>query len=235
MSTKKQNVRGGTKTLALVSVMAMAVCGASPAFAANMLTNGSFETPVMTTNSWYILQAADTNYLTGWTYSAPGDSYALHINGKGPGGTATVIGPQDGTECLELDFGTSAGNVYIEQTLTGLAVGTSYSVEGYYAWLHRGGSEHGHFKVSVSGIGDILPSTLVSNDTQWTLFSVPFTATATSQTLRITSLGLNGGQQTGLDNISVNPVPEPVLGGLALAGLLSVLGRGRRRVLPRKP
>lgn len=234
MSTKKQNVRGSAKTLALVLMVAVALCGASPVLAANLLTNGSFETPVMTTNSWYILQAADTNYLTGWTYSAPGDSYALHINGKGPTGAATVISPQNGVQCMELDFGTAAGNVYIEQTMTGLTVGTSYSVEGYYAWLHRAGSEHGHFKVSVSGIGDILPSTLVSNDTQWTLFSAPFTATATSQTLRISSLGLNGGQQTGLDNISVNPVPEPVLGGLALAGLLAVLGRGRRRVLPRK-
>ena len=233
MSTKKQNVRGGAKTLALVSVVAMAVCGASPALAA-MLTNGSFEDPALTTDSWYIMTAADT-HLTGWTYSAPGDGSALHINGKGPGGAATVIGPQDGTECLELDGGTLAGNVYIEQTMTGLTVGTSYSVQGYYAWLHRAGSEHGHFKVSVLGIGDILPDTLVSNDTQWTLFSAPFTATATSQTLRIASLGSYGGVQTGLDNISVNPVPEPVLGGLALAGLLAVLGRGRRRVLPRKP
>jgi hypothetical protein len=191
------------------------------------IANGSFESPTIATNSWLVL-AADDPSITGWTYEAPLSGASLLINGHG-NGSVTILGPQDGNQFIEMAGGnTGHGPVYIEQTVTGLSVGTQYNVIGHYGWDHRPGAEHGRFKVTLVGTGDLLPLTVANNDQAWTQFDLPFTATATSHTIRFTSLGTNFGQQVALDNISVTPEPS-LASVLAISGVIFGTGRVLRR------
>lgn len=207
--------------LAFAAAMVSVAAGAQAAF-----INGSFESPALAADTWHLL-AADDSTLSGWTVETPLDGAGILINNHGPTGI-TVLGPQDGNQFLELAGGnTGHGPVYIEQTITGLSLGGEYHVTGYYGWDHRPGAEHGHFKVSVVGIGDILPSTVANDDTQWTLFNAAFTATGTSHTVRIESLGTNFGQQVALDNISISAVPEPSIAGIAMIATAAIIRRRR--------
>lgn len=207
-------------SLVLVAILVHLCTGVMAHGQSNLFVNGSFEAPALASDSWQVLTASDSS-ITGWTWSAPSAGYGLLINGHGPGGTATILGPQNGSQFLELDYGTAGGNVLIEQTVSGLTSGGLYNVNGFYGWDHRSGAEWGHFKVSVVGVGDILPNTLVSNDLQWAQFSAPFTAPGTSATIQIISLGLNGAQQTSIDNVSLfAAIPEPGTAGLVMASLL---------------
>lgn len=190
------------------------------------VVNGSFEDPAIASNSWQGL-AVDDPSLTGWTYESPLDGASMLINGHGVS-NLSVLGPQDGNQFIEMSGGnTGHGPVHVEQTLAGLNIGAQYNVIGYYGWTHRPGDEFGHFKVTLVGTGDLLGPTTVNNDQAWTQFNLPFTATATSHTIRFSSVGTNFSQHVGLDNISVVPEPSAIV--LAMGGGLLCVGRTLRR------
>lgn len=189
--------------------MILLVCAGGVAHS-TMLLNGSFEDPGLAVDAYsYSVPSG----ITSWT-AVGGDVYL--VNGNGLNAT---IGPQEGSQWLYMGGG--SGATYVEQTVTGLSVGGSYKLEGFYGWPGRPGSNPGGFKIVLDGFGDILPLTYTSSPATWTAFSAPFTATAVSATIRIHSMSGSAGEQEAFDNLSIGAVPEPaVLSLLAFGGLL---------------
>lgn len=205
--------------MAAIGLLFMIGLGVGSVAHGAMLTNGSFEDPVMSVNSY------NATPITGWT-TVEGSGAVFLINGDaGWGGTLV---PQQGSQWLYLQSG--SGSTYVEQTVTGLTVGAAYSLDGFYGSPGRNGVT-GSFKISLVVGGNILTETYVPPNVNWTAFNAPFTATSGSATIQIISMSGAGGM-VGIDNLTLNggPVPEPMTIGLMATGLL-LLGGGRKRRL----
>ena len=112
----------------------------------------------------------------------------------------------------------------ISQTINGLIFGSSYIVSGDYEYI-SGSSTDPSFGVALDGV--YLFETAVPADLNWHSFSFDYTATSASTLLSLSSQ-LNGtGVSYGIDNISVEAIPEP--SELALATLAGFLLGFRRR------
>jgi len=181
---------------------------AAPAFGQNLVTNGSFETPVYPNGvNWPVP-------VTGWTI-APDSGFEVWTN-SGPAA--------DGAQFLELDVTTCDT---ISQTLTTVS-GLRYRVR--YAYSARPGVADNRVEVrwngqlissaSANGVGLTNPS--------WTYYSAEVQATGVSTALTFANVDACDGVGSFLDDVSVTEVePVPALGGgglLALAALLAIVG-----------
>ncbi len=133
--------------------------------ATNLLTNGSFE-----------------NGATGWTGNT-----GVEVNNLL--GQYGVPAPPDGTYFVEVEGSNTPGAPsYIEQTFT-TVVGQTYVVSlSAITRTDVNVQDRGAFSINGVEIGQF------TTDTSWKDYAVSFTATSTSSTLQITSLGsLSGG------------------------------------------
>ena len=173
---------------------------ASPVLAANLISNGTFETPNVGAGN-YPQYASGSTAITGWTVdSTPADGVSLMASG--------VITVNDGTQILQLTGG--AGNVYsagggIHQTITttsnqiynlsiDVASRQNNSVTGMFSF---GGQNHA----------------LIVSSTTFTTLTWSVTATNTNPVIDIIGSSSSSSAQLIIDNVSVTPLAGPVNAG----------------------
>lgn len=222
------------KVLAVTAVVGLAL-GAAPVHAANMITNGSFETPVVPATSFTNF-ANGSAAITGWTVTGP----EVSIVGGSFGQNGVSFHAQDLNQWLDLT-GFNANSIEGVSQSVATTVGNQYQLS-YYIGNTTGGGIFG----SSSMVNVRLNGTQTFSDTNsavnatgltWQQITHTFTATTASTTLAF----LNGDPITdnsnGLDNIVLTDlgpstlVPEPdtyamLLAGLGLVGWVVARRRG---------
>jgi hypothetical protein len=221
---------------------------ATPA-SASLVFNGSFESTTLT-GAGQVLFNGD---VTGWTTSTsvplgflyfPGTQNAQLTDQFGTnnfqlwqGITHTIPNTSpDGGNFLALDAAPSYQGSF-SQTVSGLHVGSNYKLTFYQAAGQQNGftgATTEQWKVTFGS--QSLLSTLQNNPSHdfqpWTLQTMTFTASATSQVLTFLSQGTPDGLPPfvfldGVNLVEVTPEPSTMaLGGIGLLGLIAF---GRRR------
>jgi choice-of-anchor C domain-containing protein len=201
----------------------VASVSASAAVPTNLLTNGSFEATVVSSNPGYSTLGASTSLLPGWTINS---------------GSVDIVGnywnAQDGINSVDLSG--SAAKGVISQAFSTTA-GQSYNVS---YWLAGNPDDAVKLKTGTVSVGNQTQgfsfdaTGKTHTNMGWIEKSFSFVASGSSSTLSFASnqLNTNGSLSSwgpALDNVSVSAVPEPETYAMLLAGLASVSLIVRRR------
>jgi hypothetical protein len=180
---------------------------AIPATAQNFVANGTFDTFVPsngTGGSW----TSSTIGTGGWTATGgnPTAHFILNENGFSP-------------------------DPRIEQTLTGLTVGQTYTVQGDY-------QIHTALGNPANSFGVLIDATVIlqlgNPGEAWTPFSTSFVATSTSHVLALEAERNDSDHSYLIDNIGVfTAVPEPATWALIALGMggVSLMGWKQKKRL----
>ena len=211
-------------TITLQAVLVMASLAAGGLAHANLLTNGSFElgTFIPDPNDTQTFTAGATT-MTGWTTVG---NFVSRIGATNP----FLLSAQDGSFFLDLTgyhTGTPFGGV--TQTVA-TTPGQQYELSFYLgSYTARWGGPPVSILASAGGTSQTFTDSASTRSSTWTRETLAFTATGSSTLITLT--GAAGVQYIGLDNVSLNPVPEPstwVMLLIGVAGLCVVSYRGRR-------
>lgn len=218
-------------TAATVFSALVAVYAAMPSVHAQIIANGGFEQPVISSN----LNFNGTNVaisFTGWTGISAG-------NGGNAGlvfGTDFGLSPQAGSQHFSFNGNNPAAGTYLEQTFSTIS-GQSYIVD---FWLGRSNGVFGQVltvQADVLGSGDGLLATLSAsppNSISYSIATFNFTADATSTILRFTDIsGSNPNTDLFLDTVAVTAIPEPTTAAIAIGAvvLACVVFQRSRRII----
>jgi choice-of-anchor C domain-containing protein len=190
---------------------------AAPASAVS-ITNGSFEFGTNPPAGTFRTLGSGNTDIAGWT-----------VGGGGVDWINTYWTASDGVRSLDLS-GNAAGSV--EQTITGLTIGSTYQISFDMAGNNDGGDViKDLIAATIGSVNFSFDVTGTSNTNMgWVAKSFVFTAIATSQLLKFTSAEANA-YGAALDNVSISAVPLPAALPLFGAGLaaLGLAGLRRRR------
>ena len=195
---------------------------------ADLVTNGSFETPTVPAGSFTNFNTGST-LITGWTVVGPqvsvvsGTFTQLGFNFPAGNGSQwldlTGDGSNNDTEGVQQTIATTSGTTYDLSFLVGNVVGSPFGTSSTVDVLVNGTP----FQTATNSGGG---TTLT-----WAPFSKTFTATSSSTVLEFLNGDPAGDNSNGLDSVSVVPVaavpevsPAPVLAG-CLIGLFAVVYR----------
>lgn len=205
----------------IVSMIAAggALLAAQSVFAANLISNGSFELPVIPGGS---AQNDPNNILIpGWT-AVNADIMSNNFNGT----TATAF---EGNQYLDLVGFSPSGS--IAQTFATVA-GQSYTLTFGYSNNAFSGANSRSAEVRIgSDLLDIIThSTATANNLNWSIYTKNFVAT--DALTKLSFIG-SGDSNAGvlLDAVSVNAVPEPTSWAMMILGIGAV-GAALRRQRP---
>lgn len=197
--------------------LAAACLALSPLLAqASAIVNGGFELPGAVSASFDTLPAGSTA-IAGWTV--------------GSGSIDWIKGhwqPSEGQHSLDMS-GNGPGSIF--QSLTGLAVGSKYSVSFDMAGNPDGGPAVKWLRVSAGTDSEdfSFDTTGQSRGAMgWLTQEFDFTATAAIETLTFASL-IGNAYGPALDNVRLERVPEPATLALLGAGLAGLAASRRRR------
>jgi len=216
--------------LVLAATAMLTLLTASPS-EADLLVNGSFETPIIPAGG-FIDYVGGSTALTGWSVSG--------VDVNTVSGTFTqdgiVFEAEDGKQLMDLSGYTSnSSSNGISQTVT-TVIGQSYSLSFYV------GSATDHYLFDASTVdlsigGGTLTSytnsTTPSNMVDWKLFTVNFAATDTMTSIAFFDGSGPSNYESLLDNVSLNAVPEPSAVILVSLGVVGIMMRTAFRRLRR--
>ena len=162
-------------------------------YGSNLITNGGFETPILSSGSWSIYPDAS---LTSWTVNS-GDGLEIQYNAAGA--------PHGGNQLAELDSNNSS---VVSQTITTIP-GEEYNFSFWYSPRPGIGSGDNTIGVSVQGVGDsgflvsdtIGATAVGGSNTTWALYEYSFTATQTSTEIKFADLGTSNSLGGYLDDV----------------------------------
>lgn len=212
-----------------------ALLGAGSASAANLVVNGSFDANTITTKTYFAGNVSGWTGGGGLTFLAPpgsADDLGQYLAVYGP---FPATSP-DGGNFILADGDPSYSGAF-SQTISGLAVGKTYSVDFYQAAGQQAGftgPTTEQWSVTFGGVTQLssLYSLPQGGVGPWQSQHLSFIANATSQVLTFLAVGTPGGAPpiSFLDGVSLTAVPEPATWGLMIAGFGMVGVAARRRV-----
>jgi hypothetical protein len=199
---------------------------------AALIVNGDFESP----GSLNVITVTSSAQLPGWTVSGvvgTGGHYANVPFLNSVGYVTTGISEN----YVEL-VSANPSIMTLAQTVSGLVSGAQYQLTFGYGnpFISSSGSAT-PFDFQVTATIDTSVPTVFSDFATtaigvWRTANIPFTATSTSQTLQFTTSVNYNTLGIALDNVAINPVPEPCSALLILLGTsvfcVSRRSRGRR-------
>lgn len=220
-----------------VSVFYAAFLSATSLAHANLLTNGSFETPTVTVGGFTIFGTGSA-LITGWTVTGPQGTAVGIVSGSFAQNGVTFQA-LDGIQWLDLTGLNSNSTEGVSQAVATTS-GHVYQLS-YFIGNTTGGGIFG----STSTVNVFLNGVQTFNDTNsnasasslnWAPFSHTFTANSALTTLLFQNGDPSGDNSNGLDNVVLldigsgpgNSVPEPASLELFVVGLAS-LGFTRKR------
>ena len=187
----------------------------------NLVVNGTFETPVYDDPHHDYVGGIDGS---GWTRTGRGGI----DRGNPYGSNAANCTPYEGAQMgfIQDNMGLE-GITTLAQDVSGFTVGQSYVLR-FEAKAIDGFSGVNPINVSVGGV-DLL--TNVTPGTEYEHFaSDPFVATSETMSLVFYDIAnVNSGDVTWIDDVRINPVPEPGMICLLLAGVFTAAGKVSRR------
>ncbi len=208
--------------LYVLAALALVGNGAGDLKAANLIVNGSFESPSVGTNWANFANGA----VPGWNDTSGSDGIEIDYS--------PVIGgiAYDGNQSMEVDATTFDT---VSQTVVGLTVGDQYRL--FWAYGDRPGS--GPQQLNVYFGGNLVTTDSDTSVTDgnaslvWFPQSFLVTATSTSEVLSFAAVNVGGLPSYGneIDGVSLSEVPEPATLPLVAPALIGLLGYGWRRVL----
>ena len=157
----------------------------------NLISNGSFEAPIVTAHNGQWQQFAPSTAGISWTVT--GDSLEIQRGILG--------GASDGSQHAELD---AQGSVTISQTLSTVS-GQAYEISFDYKARPNTASNTNGMNVTWNGV-DIAPNLTLGNT--WQTYTVNVTGTG-SDTISFADAGTSDGIGTFLDNVSVMRTGSP--------------------------
>jgi hypothetical protein len=235
-----------------------AVSVAMPAMAANLVTNGNFESVVGRTTSFQAgVRFAGNAALPGWDVDGltalyfPGQADTVGADTEYGTGDLKLYGPNNGYAnglpatspaggnyiAGDADFTSGSLQAKLSQTITGLTPGKVYAVSFWWAaaqQLNFAGATTESWKVS---LGNQQQQTAILNNPQagfqaWRQTTFNFTAQNSSEVLQFLAHGTPGGQPpfSLLDGVSMTAVvPEPASWAMLIMGFGLVGAVARRR------
>lgn len=238
-----------------VAAIGIALAFPSVAFA-DFVTNGGFE---MTSQSGSaVLYPGDTS-ITGWTNNAtytllifPGDGdktssglggFALWGPNTGVANGLPATSPAGGNY-VGLDSDSSFRGTGLQQTISGLTPGSTYTLSFYFAAGQEVNASDDTTEQIQATLGSETVSTEILNTpyqgfSPWHLETFTLTATDTTELLTLLAVGGPGGAPpiALIDGVSLaggpTPVPEPASWTLVIAAVAGLVGfrlmRGRTR------
>ena len=214
-----------------ITLMAMvALLIGAPLASANLVLNGSFETPVVTAGTFTNF-AVGSGTLTDWTVFGPIGTEVSIVSGTFSQ-NGVSFPAQDGNQWLDLTGNGSNSTEGVSQTLATMA-GHEYQLSYYIGNTTGGGIFGSSSTVNVllndsPGFTDT-NSTVSSTTQNWEQFTHTFLAGGASTTIGFRNADPAGDNNNGLDNVvltdlgPVAGVPEPSA-SLLLAGIVGLWG-----------
>ena len=186
----------------IASIFVSIVLATSAAHAATLLTNGSFETPVVPVGSFSSF-AVGSSAITGWTVVGPAGTSVSPVSGTfAQNGVAFIA--QDGVQWLDLTGFNINSTEGVAQTVA-TTVGNLYQLS-YFVGNTTGGGIFGTtstVNVSITGVAPFSDTNSTTSPTaqNWQQFTHTFVAAATSTVLQFTNGDPGTDNNNGLDHV----------------------------------
>ncbi len=218
-----------TRILTSSAIAALLAISMNPAAHANLVVNGSFEDSSFGAPGGYTLGLVGSA-VPGWSIPSGDGTYPWGLT-NGAFGAFTPYGNQ----FIVLGRYDTAAEFTIQQTLTGLSTGSTYTLSFAIAseldccaktevsYLSGSSTSSQTFSATPSG----------AYWTDWSTHSMSFVADSSSVTFQFKDVNpTTNGFDVGLDNVSVTAVPEPETYALFMAGLglMGFMARRRKNV-----
>jgi hypothetical protein len=207
---------------------------------ANLILNGSFESPGISGTSGFgpgrEQYTALSGGLTDWTVSGPGDIFLHQAPEIGAGDSFNFA--QDGTFYLDLSGSNlNSAHATVSQAFATIPL-AAYELS-FYIGASNQTSPAAIINVQLTGAGTLLDTTLTPLapvvNINWSLQTFSFVADSTTTQLSFHDESARDENASFVDNVSVNAtvVPEPATFTIFCIGAIGVLAfRWRRRKFP---
>jgi hypothetical protein len=224
-------------SLTVLAAAILTTCCSVP-IQANLITNGSFESPVVPVGG-FTDYASGSTAIPGWTVVGAAGGVSI-VSGTLIQGCCTFPA-EDGVQYLDLTGDGTNSFEGVEQTIS-TNPGTNYTLTFWVGNVDNPGNGLGStstVNVNLGGLNgtllDSVTNSVPNTTTQtWQMFTTSFTASGSTATIDFLNGDPGSDNTNGLDNVTVNATsatPEP---GTLSFFALAAAGAVARRFVPKR-